>query len=268
MPSQASQQIRATFVKATEPDSRSLAEQRLAWETEASREPLPPAVTITPLLLQEVPCELVQITSCEPSQVLIWLHGGGFTQGSCKTHRRLATQLAEATLCSILLIDYRLAPEHPFPAAVQDEVAVYQALLTAGAPASQIIIGGDSAGGGLAMPGKRTKGQGPSTKEIPQRLISKGARCATSSRPTTRPRATSVVRLPPTSVARSRSAATRASVTAAACPCAVSARRPTRAPARARRRPWPARRRPARSSSPTVLPPRGRPRADDLNQNG
>ena len=151
MPSLASQQIRAAFPQVAQPDLRPLAEQRHAWEEEATREPLPLSVTITPLLLAETPCELVQTPHCATDYLLIWLHGGGFTQGSCKTHRHLAAHLAQATLLPVLLVDYRLAPEYPFPAAMDDVLHVHQALLASGKTSSQLFIGGDSAGGGLAM---------------------------------------------------------------------------------------------------------------------
>jgi acetyl esterase/lipase len=151
MPSQASREIRATFSKAAAPDDRPLAEQRRAWEEDALREPLPPDVSVTPILIHGVHCELIQNPRCNASQLLIFLHGGGFTSGSCKTHRHLAAQLAQASLLPILLVDYPLAPEHPFPAAVNDTVGVYQALLASGRAPSQLVVGGDSAGGGLAM---------------------------------------------------------------------------------------------------------------------
>lgn len=83
-------------------------------------------------------------------RVMLYLHGGGYTLGSPQTHRTLASHLAKAARCSVLLPDYRLAPEHPYPAALDDAVLAYRALLDHFKPA-QIILAGDSAGGGLAL---------------------------------------------------------------------------------------------------------------------
>lgn len=97
-----------------------------------------------------VPCE--RVTVGKPGErILIWLHGGGYCVGSCKTDRAPAGQFAKASAATVIVPDYRLAPEHPFPAAPEDALAVYQALLDQGLNPANIIIGGDSAGGGLAL---------------------------------------------------------------------------------------------------------------------
>ena len=83
-------------------------------------------------------------------RVLLFLHGGGYTLGSPSSHRSITTHLAGAARCSVFAPDYRLAPEHPYPAALQDALASYRALLDRFRPAN-IAIGGDSAGGGLAL---------------------------------------------------------------------------------------------------------------------
>ncbi len=83
--------------------------------------------------------------------VLLYLHGGGFIIGSAATHRGLTGHLAKASGCSVITPDYRLAPEHPFPAALDDAEAVYSALLEQGVAPDQIAIAGDSAGGGLTV---------------------------------------------------------------------------------------------------------------------
>ncbi|MBT8496445.1 MAG: alpha/beta hydrolase [Deltaproteobacteria bacterium] len=82
--------------------------------------------------------------------VVLYLHGGGYVFGSIKTHRSLMTVLARAGQCRVLGIDYRLAPEHPCPAAIDDAVAGYEHLLEL-YDASEIVIAGDSAGGGLTV---------------------------------------------------------------------------------------------------------------------
>lgn len=83
--------------------------------------------------------------------VLLYLHGGAYVMGSPQTHKTMVARLCALAKCRAVLPDYRKAPEHPFPAAVEDAVAVYRALLDDDLDASQILIGGDSAGGGLAL---------------------------------------------------------------------------------------------------------------------
>ena len=83
-------------------------------------------------------------------RVLLYLHGGGYTIDSPRTHRALTSHLAASARCQVLVPDYRLAPEHPYPAALQDALAAYRSLLERFTP-DQIALGGDSAGGGLAL---------------------------------------------------------------------------------------------------------------------
>ena len=84
-------------------------------------------------------------------KVLLYLHGGAYLIGSCGTHRQLVSHIARAAGINTLLPEYRLAPEHPFPAAVEDAVGVYRSLLADGFKPGDIFIAGDSAGGGLAV---------------------------------------------------------------------------------------------------------------------
>lgn len=85
------------------------------------------------------------------TRVLQYLHGGGYVIGSPNTHRSLAGELARAAGTAALLIDYRLAPEHPYPAAVEDAVTAYRWLLETGHAPESIVLAGDSAGGGLVV---------------------------------------------------------------------------------------------------------------------
>lgn len=85
------------------------------------------------------------------SKAFLYLHGGGYQMGSIKSHRALATRIALASGCKMLMIDYRMAPEHKFPCAVEDAVKAYNFLRLSGYSADNIIIGGDSAGGGLTV---------------------------------------------------------------------------------------------------------------------
>lgn len=84
-------------------------------------------------------------------RVVLYLHGGGYVGGSPATHRRLVGHLARATGCRALSLDYRLAPEHPHPAAVTDATNAYRWLLVQGFTPDHIAISGDSAGGGLTL---------------------------------------------------------------------------------------------------------------------
>jgi monoterpene epsilon-lactone hydrolase len=84
-------------------------------------------------------------------KVILYLHGGAFLAGSIRTHRHLAAYLAGAAGVRTILPEYRLAPEHPFPAALDDAFTVYKHLLASGYEARQIALAGDSAGGGLVF---------------------------------------------------------------------------------------------------------------------
>jgi monoterpene epsilon-lactone hydrolase len=84
-------------------------------------------------------------------QCILYLHGGGYFAMSPQTHRSLTSRLAAASRAPLFALDYRLAPEHPFPAALEDALAAWHALIAAGTPPSRIIVAGDSAGGGLAL---------------------------------------------------------------------------------------------------------------------
>ena len=87
----------------------------------------------------------------QDGRAILYLHGGGYVIGSLNTHRALAGEVSRAAQAPVLLIDYRLAPEHPFPAAVDDGVAAYRWLLDQGFAPEHTAIAGDSAGGGLTM---------------------------------------------------------------------------------------------------------------------
>ncbi len=84
-------------------------------------------------------------------KILLYLHGGAFVLGSCDSHRKLVTQIARAGRIDAVMPEYRLAPEHPYPAGLQDCLGVYRALLDYGYNPRNIVVAGDSAGGGLTM---------------------------------------------------------------------------------------------------------------------
>jgi acetyl esterase/lipase len=89
--------------------------------------------------------------SADRDRVVLFLHGGGYKIGSPTSHRGYAGHLSRAARATVYLLDYRLAPEHPFPAALEDAVAAYRALLEAGYAPQRTAIAGDSAGGGLSL---------------------------------------------------------------------------------------------------------------------
>ena len=98
-----------------------------------------------------VPAEWVMAPGCDTGRAILYLHGGGYAIGSLNTHRRLAYDISAASAAKVLLIDYRLAPEHPFPAAVDDAAAAWRWLLQQGFATNRLAIAGDSAGGGLTI---------------------------------------------------------------------------------------------------------------------
>lgn len=98
-----------------------------------------------------VPAEWIVAPEADDDRVVLYLHGGGYCIGSLDSHRRLAGHLSAAAKARVLNVDYRLAPEHPFPAAVDDAVAAYRWLLGQGVSSDRIAIAGDSAGGGLTL---------------------------------------------------------------------------------------------------------------------
>jgi acetyl esterase/lipase len=91
------------------------------------------------------------VAGADTDRVVLYLHGGGYVMGSLTTHRKLAGDVSRAVGARVLLLDYRLAPEHPYPAGVDDAVRAYQWLLAAGVRPGAIAIAGDSAGGGLTI---------------------------------------------------------------------------------------------------------------------
>ncbi|MDA0350728.1 MAG: alpha/beta hydrolase [Chloroflexi bacterium] len=117
--------------------------------------PAPEDVTVTHVDAGGVPADWVVAPGADPARRILYLHGGGYVLLSALTHRRLAADISRASGCAALVLDYRLAPEHPFPAAVDDALAAYRWMLTNGpdgaSAASASFIGGDSAGGGLTF---------------------------------------------------------------------------------------------------------------------
>jgi acetyl esterase/lipase len=128
-----------------------LAEQRVFFHDMISAVPLPDDVTTTPGRLGGVPVVTVETPGNDPSAVLLYFHGGGYAVGSAGDSVGLAADVVRRTGARAISVDYRLAPENPFPAAVYDAVDAYRALLKDGTPATRIGFVGESAGGGLVV---------------------------------------------------------------------------------------------------------------------
>jgi len=112
---------------------------------------IPADVEVSDVRVADVPCRWTRVPDAREDKVLVYLHGGGYVMGSLDTHQELMGRLARHCRAKVLGVEYRLAPEHPFPAGLDDAVAVYEATLASGVTAGDIMIGGDSAGGGLAL---------------------------------------------------------------------------------------------------------------------
>ena len=133
------------------PTPETIEERRAAMETLAQLAPIPEDVQCQPVDAGGVPAEWIAAPNADAERVILYLHGGGYSMGSIKTHRELVSRLSRAAAARALAIDYRLAPENPFPAAVEDATAAYRWLLSYGADPARTVIAGDSAGGGLTV---------------------------------------------------------------------------------------------------------------------
>jgi len=128
----------------------SIADQRDRQEKSARFFPLPKHVRCQAICVDGVPSEWIESPGTN-SGTILYLHGGAYALGSVNTHRDLVARLVLSTKCNALAINYRLAPENPFPAALEDALKVYRWLLSEGHDPLRIYFAGDSAGGGLAI---------------------------------------------------------------------------------------------------------------------
>ena len=124
---------------------------RAGLEAMTAETVLPEGTTSEAICIGDIPAEWIRVPASDPKKVVLYLHGGGYALGSIATHRGLGARIAEASGTTVLMPDYRLAPETPFPGAVEDGTATYLYLLEQGIEAQHIAIGGDSAGGGLTF---------------------------------------------------------------------------------------------------------------------
>lgn len=151
MLSKESIEIRKTIVKDTLQEDIPLPQKRQMWEDAALKLPLLPNIELQIEYIEGVPCEWIREKRSLEEYVVVYVHGGGLVEGSAVTTRELAARLTNILQIPVLVVDYRLAPEHPYPAALHDVKTVYKSLLKRHYNPEQIIVGGDSSGGGLAL---------------------------------------------------------------------------------------------------------------------
>lgn len=131
--------------------NKSVEEHRKVLES-VSKLTLLPFGTKTELLsIDGIKAEWVSVGNVTEDKVILYLHGGAYTFGSPNTHRDIAARMSKYSGFKVLVIDYRLAPEYPYPAAIDDSTNAFQWLIKNGVPPSSIAVAGDSAGGGLAI---------------------------------------------------------------------------------------------------------------------
>lgn len=152
------QRVRGLAVKLASIMGQYMADSRIAelrsW-TSSHGLPPPEGTRLTPVEEDGLRGEWIAAPTADPRRRLLFFHGGGYVMGSPDTHRDLTGRLSETSGCAVLLLDYRLAPEHPFPAAVDDGLAALRWIREHGpngpTVASSVFVGGDSAGGALAL---------------------------------------------------------------------------------------------------------------------
>ena len=127
------------------------AERRRRLDEVGATWPVAEDVKLEAVDLDGVPGEWSIVRGADASRVLMYFHGGGYCSGSIVSHRRVVTEAGRAGGLRALAVGYRLAPEHPFPAALDDALAVWRLLRKQGYPAKQIAVGGDSAGANLTL---------------------------------------------------------------------------------------------------------------------
>src|SRR5262249_45056792 len=143
------ERVRALLTSKPRPTGWTERRQRL--DEVGSVWPVADDIALDPVDMAGVPGEWSIAPGSDASRILIFLHGGGYCSGSIRSHRRMVTEAGRAGALRTLAVDYRLAPEHPFPAALDDAHTAWSFVRGQGLPAQNIAIGGDSAGGGLTV---------------------------------------------------------------------------------------------------------------------
>lgn len=129
----------------------SLPQQRARLESLAKLQPMPLQVAIQPTGVGNTLGEWLRPNRSGNDRAILFFHGGAYTMGSCNTNRAIAARVALASAMPALIFDYRLAPEYPFPAALEDCLDIFHGLVSGGISARNIAFVGGSAGGGLAI---------------------------------------------------------------------------------------------------------------------
>jgi acetyl esterase/lipase len=145
------QAVRQHLAKLPPPSSLTTAERRAQYDRAEKVFPTPPDVAIERVTAPARPAEWLRPPGVHEDAAVLYLHGGGYVIGSVRSHRHLAAAIARAAGTKALILDYRLAPEHPFPAGLEDAVAAYQWMLAGGLAPARVVVAGDSAGGGLTV---------------------------------------------------------------------------------------------------------------------
>jgi epsilon-lactone hydrolase len=135
----------------TRPRPAGLTERRERLDALGARYALPSDVQTRRVEAGGVPAEWTATPGADADRVILFLHGGGYIAGSIESHRHMIAEAGRQARTRTLALDYRLAPEHPFPAALQDALAGYRFLLSSGFDPAHIALAGESAGGGLAI---------------------------------------------------------------------------------------------------------------------
>ncbi len=133
------------------PRPTTLAERRARLDEVAGADPVASDIAFESLTLGGVPVERSLAPGADPGRVLLYFHGGGYCSGSIASHRGMVAEAGRAAGVAALAVGYRLAPELPFPAALEDALAVWNALVAEGVDPAKLAVGGDSAGGGLTL---------------------------------------------------------------------------------------------------------------------
>lgn len=147
-----------------------LHERRARLEAASRTMPRPRGITCTDAVLAGRPALRARPSEATSDRAVLYLHGGSYVAGSPTTHANLGGRLARAAGCDVWLLDYRLAPEHPFPAGLEDAVAAATALLASGV--ARLAIAGDSAGGGIALAATTVLAADPTTSPSALLLLS------------------------------------------------------------------------------------------------
>lgn len=144
-------QVRELIASLPDWSKMEVPEMRAFYEQLGQQFPVPDGVSVETTDARGVKAEWVRAPEARTDAVMLYVHGGGYVIGSPASHRHQIAALSQAAGVAVLSLDYRLGPEHPFPAAVDDAVSAYQWLLASAIAPNRIVIAGDSAGGGLTV---------------------------------------------------------------------------------------------------------------------